>query len=88
MEENYIRNILIFMHPLINNLSNIKDSELDTKINDLTRKYFATSNFELRQQIIMVLESYKEELGNRKRIAYENMMKSRDKGLDKLINVS
>lgn len=76
------------MHPLINNLSNIKDSELDTKINDLTRKYFATSNFELRQQIIMVLESYKEELGNRKRIEYENMMKSRDKGLDKLINVS
>lgn len=76
------------MHPLINDLSSIKDSELDTKINDLTRKYFTTSNFELRQQIIMVLESYKEELGNRKRIAYENMMKSRDKGLDKLINVS
>jgi len=76
------------MHPLINNLSNIKDSELDTKINDLTRKYFTTSNFELQQQIIMVLESYKEELSNRKRIEYENMMKSRDKGLDKLINVS
>ena len=76
------------MHPLINDLSNIKDSELDTKINDLTRKYFTTSNFELRQQIIMVLESYKEELSNRKRIEYENMMKSRDKGLDKLINVS
>jgi hypothetical protein len=76
------------MHPLINDLSSIKDSELDTKINDLTRKYFVTSNFELRQQIVMVLESYKEELGNRKRIEYENMMKSRDKGLDKLINVS
>jgi len=76
------------MHPLINNLSSIKDSELDIKINDLTRKYFTTSNFELRQQIIMVLESYKEELSNRKRIEYENMMKSRDKGLDKLINVS
>ena len=76
------------MHPLITNLSNIKDSELDTKINDLTRKYFATSNFELQQQIIMVLETYKEELGNRKRLEYENMMKSRDKGLDKLINVS
>lgn len=76
------------MHPLIDNLSNIKDSELDSKINDLTRKYFATSNFQLQQQIIMVLETYKAELSNRKRIEYENMMKSRDKGLDKLINVS
>lgn len=76
------------MHPLIENLSSIKDSELDNKINDLTRKYFATSNFQLQQQIVMVLETYKEELGNRKRLEYENMMKSRDKGLDKLINVS
>lgn len=76
------------MHPLVTNLSGIKDSELDNKINDLTRKYFATSNFELQQQIVMVLDSYKEESSNRKRIAYENMMKSRDKGLDKLINVS
>ena len=76
------------MHPLVTNLSGIKDSELDNKINDLTRKYFVTTNFELRQQIVMVLDTYKEELSNRKRIEYENMMKSRDKGLDKLINVS
>lgn len=76
------------MHPLVDNLSSIKDSELDNKINDLTRKYFATSNFQLQQQIVMILETYKEELGNRKRLEYEKMMKTRDKGLDKLINVS
>lgn len=76
------------MHPLVTDLNKLKDSELDTKINDLTRKYFTTPNFEVQRQIVMVLDTYKEELSNRKRIEYEKMMSNRDKGLDKLINVS
>jgi len=76
------------MHPLVTDLNKLKDSELDNKINDLTRKYFTTPNFEVQRQIVMVLDTYKEELSNRKRIAYEQMMSNRDKGLDKLINVS
>lgn len=76
------------MHPLIGNLSELKDSEVDSKINDLTRKYFATNNFELREQIVMALNSYKEEQSKRQKEAYERMMTSRNKDLDKLIKVN
>ena len=76
------------MHPLIGDLSSLKDGEVDSKINDLTRKYFATTNFEVQQQIVMALDTYKEELAKRQRNAYEKMMNTRNKDLDKLIKVS
>jgi len=76
------------MHPLVDNLNLLKDSELENKINDLTGKYFTARNFELQRQIVMVLDTYKEELSRRKHLEYEKMMNSRNKDLDKLINVS
>lgn len=76
------------MHPLIGDLSSLKDGEVDSKINELTRKYFATTNFEVQQQIAMVLDSYKEELAKRQRNTYDKMMNTRNKDLDKLIKVS
>ena len=76
------------MHPLVNDFSHLKDSEIENKIGDLTRKYFMTCNIEIRNQMVMVLESYKEEAGNRRRAALEKLMENRDKSLDKLINVS
>ena len=76
------------MHPLVNDLSSMKDPELESKINELTRKYFMTYNPGIQAQIVAVLDSYKEELDKRRRLDYEKMMNTRDKGLDKLINVS
>lgn len=76
------------MHPLVDNLSALKTSELENKINELTRKYFATHNFQVQQQIVMVLESYKSEMSRRQQADYEKMINSRNKDLDKLINVS
>ena len=76
------------MHPLIGDLSSLKDVEIETKITELTKKYFVTHNPALQQQVIMVLESYKEELARRQQAAYEKMMSSRNKDLDKLINVN
>jgi hypothetical protein len=76
------------MHPLVDNLHLLKDSELENKINDLTGKYFTARNFEVQRQIVMVLDTYKEELSRRKQLEYEKMMNSRNKDLDKLINVS
>ena len=76
------------MHPLISDLSQLKEPELENKINELTRKYFQTYNVGLQAQIAAALDSYKEELSNRRRIEYEKMMQSRDKNLDKLINIS
>ena len=76
------------MHPLVDDLSALKDSEVDSKINELTRKYFATNNFQVQHQITMVLDVYKEEMAKRQRIAYEKMMNTRNKDLDKLIKVN
>jgi hypothetical protein len=76
------------MHPLIGNLDKLKISELENKINDLTRKYFSTHNFEVQQQIVMALDSYKSELSRRQQEEYNKMMVSRNKDLDKLINVN
>jgi hypothetical protein len=76
------------MHPLAGDLSALKDSELENKINDLTRKYFLTNNFGVQQQISTLLDTYKAETSKRRQAEYEKMMSSRDKGLDKLINIS
>jgi hypothetical protein len=76
------------MHPLVGDLAKLKDSEVESKINELTRRYFSTGNVDLQRQVAMVLDTYREELAKRQRIAYENMMKGRNKDLDKLINVS
>lgn len=76
------------MHPLVTDLSNLKNLEIEAKINDLTKKYFMTSNYGIQCQIASVLDSYKEELSTRQRAEWEKTMESRDKGLDKLINVS
>lgn len=76
------------MHPLVGDLSKLKDSELELKLNDLTRKYFTTHNFDLQRQMSMVIDTYKAELTVRKQKEYEKMMQSRNKDLDKLINVS
>lgn len=76
------------MHPLLNDFSNLKDSELEEKIGDLTRKYFQTINVDLKNQISMVLNSYKEELTKRRQASLNRMMQNRDKSLDKLIKVN
>jgi hypothetical protein len=76
------------MHPLVNDLSSLKIAELESKVSELTKKYFSTHNFDVQQQIVMVLETYKEELARRQREEYEKMMNSRNKDLDKLIKVN
>lgn len=75
------------MHPLLHDLGSLKDAELENKINELSRKYFATSNPSVHHQISMMLDTFKEELAKRRNAEYEKMMQTRHKDLDKLINV-
>lgn len=75
-------------NPLIENLENLKDQELESKINDLTNKYYMTSNPYIREQIISCLNSYKEVFHNRKQKELENIMKNQNKDLDNLININ
>jgi len=76
------------MHPLITDLDRLKIGEIESKVNDLTKKYFMTSNPGVQAQISSALDAYREELSKRQASEWEKTMESRNKGLDKLINVS
>jgi hypothetical protein len=77
------------MHPLMENTSHLKDSELETKIIDLSKKYFqASRNPALQQQVLVVLEFYKDELSIRRAKFWQEQNEKRDSDLDNLINVS
>lgn len=76
------------MHPLVTDIKSLKNSELDAKVSDLTKKYFMTSNAHLQAQIAAMLDVYKEELAIRQHDEWQRATESRIKGLDKLINVS
>jgi hypothetical protein len=76
------------MHPLVTNLAELKTNEIESKINDLNKKYFLTSNPSVQSQIINILDVYTEELRQRRKAEWDLAVESRNKGLDKLINVS
>jgi tartrate dehydratase alpha subunit/fumarate hydratase class I-like protein len=75
------------MHPLAGDLSVLKDSEIESKIQDLTKKYFQTYNMDIKTQIASLLEDYNSEISKRRQEQLKKMMDSRDKSLDKLIKV-
>lgn len=74
------------MHPLVDELSGLKDQEIHSKINDLTKKYFMTHNPDIQRQIANILDELRTELGDRNRRLIEEQMK--DKNLDSLIKLS
>lgn len=74
-------------HPFTEDLSELKDSEIEAKISELTRKYFAAqrlNNQALLTQVATFVTIYKEELQKRYLAA---KLKQQDKDLDDLINV-
>lgn len=75
-------------NPLIENIEQLKDQELESKINDLTNKYYMTKSPYLREQIVSFLETYKEVYQTRKQQELENIMKTQNKDLDNLININ
>lgn len=76
------------IHPLIENLSELKDSDVEQKINELTRKYFLVHNEAVQHQIILILETYKEEMAIRRQRAWLNAVETHQKDLDNLIHVN
>jgi hypothetical protein len=69
-------------------ISKFKDSELENKISELSRKYFMTSNSNVQHQISLILESYKIELRSRREKNIIEEYQKRDRDLDNLINVN
>ena len=76
------------MHPLAPDLSELKDAEVEAKLNELTKKYFQAArlgNQDLLTQLSTFVNMYREEMSNR----YRNSLKNTniDGDLDQLINV-
>ena len=79
------------MHPLLDSIEELSDSEVEQKIVELQRKYFQARNPYIQQQIVMCLDAFKEEAYARRRVAYEkSIQNSQEDGndLDSLINVN
>lgn len=75
------------IHPLQEDLSQLKDAEVEHKVQELTKKYFMAArlgNHELLTQLTTFLTIYKAELSKR----YMEKTKTELNGdLDQLINV-
>jgi len=77
-------------HPLLGNLTEIKEQDLEVKIAELSRKYSIAARMGdggLCSQILMALEQYKAEQQMRLQAKSKINMKNQDKDLDDLINV-
>ena len=77
-------------NPLLANPADLKDAELEQRILDLSRKYGIAARTGMNQvlpQIIVVLNTYREEMAKRNRIALQGATKKNNGNLDDLINV-
>jgi len=76
-------------NPLMPNLGEIKENDLENKISELTRKYFMAlrTNGYLAQQVLVSLEAYKYELRQRQVASQKSLMEKSNKDLDDLIKV-
>ena len=77
------------MHPLAEDFSQLKDAEVEERIQTLSKKYWmAGNNPNVQTQIGMFLELYNEELRTRRAKMWQQQYQKRDKGLDDLIKVN
>jgi hypothetical protein len=74
-------------HPLIDDLSGLTDTEVEEKISELSKKYFRVPAPDMKNQIVIVLDIYKEELAKRRAARWKKEYERRNKDLDKLINI-
>jgi len=73
----------------MDNLNEFSDAQLEEKITKLNRVYFVTENNDVRQQIILSLDTLKLELeARRARQRQQLLQDGSDNGLDDLINIS
>jgi hypothetical protein len=77
-------------HPLLNDLTQLKDAELENRMSDLNKKYniaLRSGNGALAQQVAMVLEALRDEGARRQSEATKKLLQKQNKDLDDLINV-
>jgi hypothetical protein len=78
-------------HPLLENITKIKDQELENKIMDLTNKYHIAMRLGqggVAQQIVITLEAYRLEQEHRRADSMKEIQaRQKKQGLDDLVNV-
>lgn len=78
-------------NPLLPDLTQIKDQEIENKVHELTKKYWIAMKFGngyLGQQILVSLEAYKQEMGRRQAEQQKALLSKQNKDLDDLIKVN
>jgi hypothetical protein len=77
-------------NPLLEDLTRLKDTEIDSRINDLNKKYniaMRMGNSAIAQQIAVVIEALRDENTRRQYEASKKLLQKQNKDLDDLINV-
>ena len=54
------------MHPLAEDFSELKDAEIETRVSELSKKYWQSNNPSIQNQIALFLDLYNEELKSRR----------------------
>jgi len=73
-------------HPFEGDLSELKDTEIEQRLIELNKKYYAAARMgsrDLLTQLSTFITIYRDELSNR----YARKLKQNDDDLDQLINV-
>ena len=78
------------MHPYITDADTLTEAELEEKIFKLNRIYYQTPNPDVKNQIVLALDTYKIALEEKRREAkkVEENQQDGENGLDNLIKVS
>lgn len=76
------------MHPVGEDLTKLTDSQIESKLYKLNSLYFMTDNPSVRQQMILLMDTYKLELDERRTSAKIKQAAQGNDDLDSLIKIS
>ena len=75
-------------NPHVDSFDKLTDTEIDSKIQELGRKYWMTRNPQVQEQIAVLLEMYRQEAQMRRAKQYQKIQDDDDSDLDSLININ
>lgn len=76
-------------NPLFPNVAKLKDADIEAKLSDLNKKYMIAArsgNGALADQIVVMINHYKDEQRRRYQEEMQKALKKQDKDFDDLIN--
>ncbi len=76
------------MHPMSEDLSKLTESQIEQKLLRLNSIYFMTDNDAVRQQMILLMDTYKLDLEERRVAAKRKQQEQGKDDLDDLIKIN